>query len=851
MQSLFAQTMPQEDMQIVLINDGSADGSGALCDSYAKEHENIKVIHQENAGVSAARNAGIRAAEGKYILYLDGDDTLSSETVKNVADFFDAHYYEVDLVTYPLLLDYGNGNAVMHWRSEYFKKTGVYDLQEHSAISQSSINVCIKNKGEDNIQFCESVKIGEDQIHNLTHLANKAAVGFVTEAQYHYYRDGESATSVTANPKHSFFDNLSIFKHAIKIAKANPRMRKYCENLILYNTIWQIKGDYLLPHHLRGQEYDAAYNELLDVLDEISNQTILEYERLDIAHRWYLISLKRKHSPFAYAEKDQLKILDTTGEIASQEKIQIVFNQIGINDDSVYALAFIKCYAFAFSKEKPHLYAIINGKDRIELDLFLSQHSWYWSKSKTNHFYGFHFSYPMKECAVICFEIEFQGCVYSTNFWYTDKLRVHPKMGSRVLKGKSLSFFCGDSQLEIRETQDKYIRKSIDGYDENLHSTMKKQWLVRKLMGRKGRKETWLYFDSHNSLDNGYFQFIHDFKKRDGIKRYYVYHADNPDLIRGKFSARHQKALVAFGSRKHKSLMFRADKILTAFVDRVVYMPFDSATEQYYADLFHYELIYLQHGVMHAKIPNMYSKEKVWRVDKIVASARFEKENFLNLGFREQDIITSGMPRLDLLQVKKSNQKRILFAPSWRNHLVKTMDGRQVQIDRFYKSLYYNVFNEFLASDRLKNFLEKNDCYLDVQIHPMFICYKDSFLAHETDRIKMTSMADLSDYMLCITDFSSIMFDFVYLDKPVISFFPDSEDFYAGMHSYNDFYYPLKDGFALYCEKAEEVMEQLEKLAEIDFACPEHLKEKYSTLYFDRTATHMDALYNTLMEGRK
>ena len=96
--SLVAQTIPQEDMEVLMINDGSTDGSLEICEQYAEAYENFKVLSQENQGVSAARNNGIRSAKGKYLMYLDGDDTLSEETVENVIDFFDEHYDEVDLV---------------------------------------------------------------------------------------------------------------------------------------------------------------------------------------------------------------------------------------------------------------------------------------------------------------------------------------------------------------------------------------------------------------------------------------------------------------------------------------------------------------------------------------------------------------------------------------------------------------------------------------------------------------------------------------------------------------------------------------------------------------------------------
>lgn len=64
--------------ELILVNDGSRDGSAALCDAYAREDARVQAIHQENGGASAARNAGIRAAQGQYIVFVDADDTVHS-----------------------------------------------------------------------------------------------------------------------------------------------------------------------------------------------------------------------------------------------------------------------------------------------------------------------------------------------------------------------------------------------------------------------------------------------------------------------------------------------------------------------------------------------------------------------------------------------------------------------------------------------------------------------------------------------------------------------------------------------------------------------------------------------------
>ena len=67
------------DLEILLIDDGSEDGSGKICDSLAAEDARIRVLHTENRGLSAARNLGCRESKGEYVYYLDGDDMLEED----------------------------------------------------------------------------------------------------------------------------------------------------------------------------------------------------------------------------------------------------------------------------------------------------------------------------------------------------------------------------------------------------------------------------------------------------------------------------------------------------------------------------------------------------------------------------------------------------------------------------------------------------------------------------------------------------------------------------------------------------------------------------------------------------
>lgn len=97
--------------EILLIDDGSTDGSGALCDTLAAQFPEIRVIHQPNAGASAARNRGIREAQGKYILFVDADDTIVpfTDVVMNCLN------NETDMVLFGMEFRY-------YHRNQYVKK---------------------------------------------------------------------------------------------------------------------------------------------------------------------------------------------------------------------------------------------------------------------------------------------------------------------------------------------------------------------------------------------------------------------------------------------------------------------------------------------------------------------------------------------------------------------------------------------------------------------------------------------------------------------------------------------------------------------------------------------------------
>jgi len=141
-------------------------------------------------------------------------------------------------------------------------------------------------------------------------------------------------------------------------------------------------------------------------------------------------------------------------------------------------------------------------------------------------------------------------------------------------------------------------------------------------MKANAKRNIWLYSDSHGVLDNGYYQFLHDMKKDDGVERYYIMSSKDSNLYEN-FSKEVKDRVVWHKSKKHKDLFLKCSKILMSYSSLSIYSPFQNIT--WYSDKLNYELIYLQHGILHASLPRLYGKEFT-EIDKFIVSSEFKRK---------------------------------------------------------------------------------------------------------------------------------------------------------------------------------------------------------------------------------
>ena len=150
-----------EDTEIILVNDGSSDDSGAIAEEYAAGHSNITVFHKENGGPSAARNLGIKVSTGKYVFFCDADDTVDSVLFGNVLKTVESSSY--DIILWDAELVYETWNLLMPKHRGLFAHKGL-EKEERTYSGSELIETMLMNRGD----FISAVWLGAYRRDYLT-----------------------------------------------------------------------------------------------------------------------------------------------------------------------------------------------------------------------------------------------------------------------------------------------------------------------------------------------------------------------------------------------------------------------------------------------------------------------------------------------------------------------------------------------------------------------------------------------------------------------------------------------------------------------------------------------------------
>lgn len=222
-ESILAQTF--QDFELILVNDGSKDGSGKVCDEYAKKDERIRVIHKENGGVSKARNTGLDAAQGQYVMFCDADDyaepqwceMLYKQIQKHPKSWCFCGCHCVDANR-----NYTAENCVLH-NEPIFES---FPISNYKEVYDTNYSALLWNRifdigviREHNIRFDEQMSVSEDVLFNLHYGAFCDEFAVVNMPLYNHrvYLNNEVEHLDGKRPKEMFYTNQQVYKARRKL----------------------------------------------------------------------------------------------------------------------------------------------------------------------------------------------------------------------------------------------------------------------------------------------------------------------------------------------------------------------------------------------------------------------------------------------------------------------------------------------------------------------------------------------------------------------------------------------------------------------------------------------------------
>ncbi len=855
LKSLVNQTINKDELEVLLINDGSADRSEEICKEYVGRYPFFKYYSKENEGVSKTRNFGIEHAQGKYFAFLDPDDELTPESLENLVKFFDKHENDVDVVTYKIVPVFkGEQKGALHYRYKYLDREGIYDLErpENFFIAQTTVNICVKNKGEGkNILFDTDIFFHEDQKYNMEVVRDKMKIGYCEGAKYLYTKNPASATNTKLYAYYIFEQTMEFWEGFFGLFEKS--VPQYFQAMYLSDLNWKSRSDLLLPYHYDEKEFDRAVERICTLLKRVDDSVILTFPGMENIHRYYWMSMKDKDAFSVSAGLNTVSLFKDNSLVFTDKSIPLSVGRFKVDGEKAFIDAFARSPIFSFC-DKPEIIAHVsneNGVTDIPVELEPSAWDYYQMKVKTGKFWRIRFNWDYKEYRRVFFSVVINGEVIPVRLEFSTFVPFGNGVPRNTIFRKGYKFIQRQNGFDAQKSS----QAEADAWMTAFHKRLIRQkprtavWRAYYSKSVPAGKRIWLYYDCRNVFkDNGYYQFIHDFEMNDGVERYYVV---NDDIDRKSlFTSKQRKNVIRFGSLKHRRLFLAAEKVITAFAEYGNYNPFHIKLWKYYNDMFKAEVIYLQHGVLHAFVPWKYSNDRLNTMDREVVSTTFEVENLTgNYGFRDCDLIKAGMPRYDFIDAADAkSERKILFAPTWRKYLVG-MDSSGAfcaEPEKFKNSLFFEETLKFLKSKELHDCLEKNDWYLDFKLHPIFSCYSE-FYNLESDRIRLADKSvDEKSYKIFVTDYSSFCFDFVYLKKTMMYFVPDIEMFRAGMNDYRKLDLPLEEGFGPLACDSDTAVSQLCELVERNGEPDRIYADRMNGFFINNDKNCRERIYNAI-----
>ena len=174
-----------ENIEVILVDDGSTDSSGKICDEYLKKDSKIKVFHKTNGGLSDARNYGVENSNGEYIIFVDSDDYLSKYTLEfSIKEIKDA---AADILVFAIKREKEEKEILEYKKNIFNREEGIIELFKGNLYRFSACGKIYKTNIVKKYKFPEG-KIHEDQATTYKYFLDANKIAYIVYVGYIYYK---------------------------------------------------------------------------------------------------------------------------------------------------------------------------------------------------------------------------------------------------------------------------------------------------------------------------------------------------------------------------------------------------------------------------------------------------------------------------------------------------------------------------------------------------------------------------------------------------------------------------------------------------------------------------------------
>lgn len=856
--SLLNQTLNFEDnVQLILVNDGSTDNSEKICLEYQEKYpDNIKTITKENGGLSSARNCGLNHVEGEYVNFFDPDDILSENTLKHVYEFFKKHEDEIDFVAIPLVF-FGNkeGDHILNYK---FENEGVLDLTKNPEfIHLSSASAFFKKDVITRYTFDDGLARGEDALTINKLLLEKKKYGVVNGVTY-WYRQRFDKTSMLGSAKFKrsnytplikdYF--LNLIKYCIDVEGYIPDFIQYA---LIYDFQW-LAGLPEIPEFFDEEDTKEFWDAIYEFLSYIDDDIIKNHIKLPEHLKSFLLFLKNKKDFNIKVNDNKVTFHTGNHQIAKLNNHKLWFDIITLRDGYLHLSAYFKSLCdvknlnieaitkeFGKNSEKSYVgnffeYPNRKVKRYLSIDWLFTYTAEFKIPIDSNDITRTYFRvkyFDNDNLATFSGNIKFARTCHLSDYNH------YSINDNQIVSFQHNSIYCKPNTF-IRHFKNELVTFALLFKKRPISFLSGVLFRIIRIIAYPlfMNKKIWLFADRPDIADdNAKHLFSYAVSQSDNeINKYYVIKKDSPDFKKMKKIDKH---IIPFGSLKHKLYYSFAEKVISPFLNENYLNPF-SEFIRLYCGYFSHKDYFLQHGVTKDDISanvKRYNKD----LSLILTTSEYERNSFLEYDYNyEEDIIqVLGFPRFDNLK-NESIKKRILFMPTWRSYIKDK--------DSLINSEYYELINSFLNNEKLNQYLSKYDYKLVFKPHPELLQYLKEGLFEVNENIIISiddSYQDLFNYStLLITDYSSVFFDFAYLKKPVIYYQVNSE-FYHYEKGYFDY---QTMGFGKVTDNEEDLVDRICEYFENGFENEEKFNKRVEKFFKYTDQNNSKRVYDWILK---